>query len=269
LIVSGYVHGYSERESQRLHDQAGSVRELFHHDTAYPAGSTVLEVACGVGAQTVTLARNSPDANFTSFDISPESLKKAHALVRQANVRNVNLHRANLFSPPFRSQSFDHLFVCHVVEHLAEPVAALACLRELLGSDGSITVIEGDHGSCYFHPESDESLRAWNCLIEVQAQLGGNSLVGRELYPLLVKAGFRDVQVSPRMVYSDESRPAMMDAFVNKTIIPMVVGVRTQALEMGLIDAVSFDKGIQDLYDLAASKEGSFCYTFFKGTGRR
>jgi SAM-dependent methyltransferase len=238
-----YVHGYSDRETQRLHDQAGSVRDLFHRDTTYPAGSKVLEVGCGVGAQSVTLARNSPDATFASFDISFE--------------HNVSLHRANLFATPFRSETFDHLFVCHVVEHQAEPVAALMCLRELLRSDGSITVIEGDHGSCYFHPviegdhgscyfhpESDESLRAWNCLIEVQARLGGNSLVGRELYPLLTKAG-------------------------NNTIIPMVAGVRMQALEMGLIDAVAFDKGIQDLYDLAASKDGAFCYTFFKGTGRK
>jgi SAM-dependent methyltransferase len=265
--AKSYVHGYSDRETQRLHDQAGSVRELFHHDTAYASGSRVLEVGCGVGAQTVTLARNSPTATFISFDISRESLRKAQALVRQSTARNVRFHRANLFAAPFRPATFDHLFVCHVVEHLGDPVAALVCLRELLRNDGSVTVIEGDHGSCYFHPESEESLRAWNCLIEVQARLGGNSLVGRELYPLLTMAGFRDVQVSPRMVYADESRPGQMDAFVNKTIIPMVAGVRAQALEMGLMDEAAFDKGIQDLYDLAASKEGTFCYTFFKGTG--
>ena len=38
-----YVHGYDERESERLHDQAGSLVDLLHHDTAYPAGSRVLE----------------------------------------------------------------------------------------------------------------------------------------------------------------------------------------------------------------------------------
>ena len=36
----------------------------------------------------------------------------------------------------------------------------------------------------------------------------GNALIGRELYPLLVSAGYTDVQVSPRMVYVDASRPA-------------------------------------------------------------
>ena len=65
-MTGAYVHGYHERESERLHDQAGSLVELLHGDTSYPAGSRVLEAGCGVGAQTVTLAANSPDARFTS-----------------------------------------------------------------------------------------------------------------------------------------------------------------------------------------------------------
>ena len=36
-----YVHGYDERESVRLQDQASSVLDLLHSDTRYPAGSSV------------------------------------------------------------------------------------------------------------------------------------------------------------------------------------------------------------------------------------
>ena len=57
-----YVHGYHERESERLDDQAGALVELLHHDTAYPAGARVLEAGCGIGSQTVTLVANSPEA---------------------------------------------------------------------------------------------------------------------------------------------------------------------------------------------------------------
>ena len=58
LPENGYVHGYSARESERLADQAQTLTELLHHDTHYPAGSRVLEAGCGIGAQTVILARN-------------------------------------------------------------------------------------------------------------------------------------------------------------------------------------------------------------------
>jgi cyclopropane fatty-acyl-phospholipid synthase-like methyltransferase len=55
-----YVHGYSDRENSRLCDQANTLTTLLHHDTIYLPGSRVLEAGCGVGAQTVILARNSP-----------------------------------------------------------------------------------------------------------------------------------------------------------------------------------------------------------------
>ena len=69
-----YVHGYDHRENIRLQDQASTLVELLHSDTSYPAGSRVLEAGCGVGAQTVTLAKNSSNALITSVDISETSL---------------------------------------------------------------------------------------------------------------------------------------------------------------------------------------------------
>ena len=69
---SQYVHGYSTRESGRLLDQAMTLTGLLHHDTRYEDGTTVLEAGCGVGAQTITLASQSPGARFTSIDCSPE-----------------------------------------------------------------------------------------------------------------------------------------------------------------------------------------------------
>ena len=268
-MIDNYVHGYSEREAQRLHDQAGSVKELFHHDTNYPAHSLVLEAGCGVGAQTVTLAANSPEARFVSLDINSDSLDKASRSIADGGFSNVQFYRADIFALPFDRETFDHVWVCHILEHLLRPPDGLAPLREVLKRGGSITVIEGDHGSCYFHPKTEESIRAWNCLIDVQAQLGANSLVGRQLFPLLTAAGFSDIHVSPRMVYMDRSTPDLMDAFVNRTIIPMVMGVREQALEAGMMDEASWEKGIDDLYEVARREDGTFSYTFFKGTGMR
>jgi len=69
------------------------------------------------------------------------------------------------------------------------------------------------------------------------------------------------------MVYIDSSKPRLMDGFVNRTIIPMVEGVEKQALELKLMDKRAWDRGIQDLREIAALPDGTFCYTFFKGVG--
>jgi len=84
-----YVHGYDLRENIRLQDQASTLIELLHSDTSYKAGSKVLEAGCGVGAQTITLARNSPQAHITSIDISESSVSEAKKRIEEAGFINV------------------------------------------------------------------------------------------------------------------------------------------------------------------------------------
>ena len=101
-MTTEYVHGYSEKEGGRLVDQATTLTDLLHCDTEYPAGSLVLEAGCGVGAQTVTLARKSPGATFVSVDISPDSLAQAKERVRRAGVANVDVPAGGHLLPAFR-----------------------------------------------------------------------------------------------------------------------------------------------------------------------
>lgn len=263
-----YVHGYSTRESIRLVDQAVTLTELLHSDTVYPAGSKVLEAGCGVGAQTAIMAKNSPQAQFTSIDISSTSLQAASALIAESHLTNVTFQNADIFALPFPSESFDHIFVCFVLEHLKDPASALRALLPVLKRGGTITVIEGDHGSAYYHPESLSASRTIQALIDIQAMLGGNSLIGRQLYPLLKNAEFQNINVSPRMVYADSSRPGLVEGFTRNTFIAMVEGVRQQALDWKLMDKDEWDNGIAELYD-STTEDGVFCYTFFKGTALR
>ena len=263
-----YVHGYDSREYERLQDQADSLVDLLHHDTEYPPGSVVLEAGCGIGSQTLTLARHSPVARFISIDRSAESLAIARQRVEAAGLTNVEFRQENIFALPFAPASFDHVFVCFVLEHLGQPREALQILKTLIKPGGTITVIEGDHGSTYFHPESVRARAAIQCLIDLQLRAGGNSLIGRQVYPLLIEAAFDDVRVTPRMVYVDASRPRLVEGFTRKTFTAMVEGVREAAITRGLVTAEDFDAGIRDLHRTCAA-DGVFCYCFFKGVGRR
>jgi SAM-dependent methyltransferase len=261
-----YVHGYDPLESTRLQDQANTLVDLLHSDTFYPPGSSVLEVGCGVGAQTITLARNSPDAKITSIDVSVASVEQARARIEAAGLTNILFRHADIFALPLAARSFDHVFVCFVLEHLSRPLDALAILKQILKPGGTITVIEGDHGSAYFHPESDAAQAAIDCQVELQRAAGGNALIGRQVYPLLRQAGFESVRVSPRMVYVDASRPSLVEGFTKKTFTAMIEGVREPAISTGLIQPETFDAGIEALYR-TAEDDGTFCYTFFKAVG--
>ena len=263
-----YVHGYDPRENIRLQDQASTLVELLHSDTTYPAGSKVLEAGCGVGAQTITLVKNSPHASFISIDISENSIREAKRKIREAGFSNVNFQQGDIFKLPFETQSFDHLFICFVLEHLAQPVEAINCLKNLLKVGGTITVIEGDHGSTYFYPDSDAANKAIQCQVELQGRAGGNANIGRELYPILKKAGFSSIHVSPRMVYVDSSKPQLVEGFTRNTFTAMIEGVREQSIKSGLIETGIFDQGIKDLYR-TTEDDGVFCYTFFKAVSTK
>ena len=265
-MKKAYVHGYNQRENIRLQDQASTLVELLHSDTQYPAGSHILEAGCGVGAQTITLAKNSPDALMTSIDISETSLSEARKKSEAAGITNVTFEQADIFNLSYDSESFDHIFICFVLEHLPQPVEVLKTLKKYLKKNGTITAIEGDHGSAYFYPDSEAAHKAIQCQVELQRRGGGNAMIGRELYPLLNQAGYHSVRVSPRMLYVDSSKPQLVDGFTKKTFTAMIEGVREQAIKSGLMTEQHFDQGIKDLYRTAES-DGVFCYTFFKAIG--
>lgn len=173
--MNAYVHGYADRERERLDDQAGTLVELLHGDIAFPAGA----------------------------------------------------------------------------------------LRGLLKPGGTIIVIEGDHGSTFFHPDSQAAQTAIGCQVELQARSGGNAMIGRQVYGLLDAAGFDAVAVSPRMVYVDASLPHLVDGFTRRTFTAMIEGVGPSAISAGLIDAESFEVGIRALHR-TTEPDGMFSYTFFK-----
>ena len=169
----GYVHGYSKGEAKRLSVQAETLNVLLYGDIVYPPGSLVLEAGCGVGAQTATIAKNSPGVTIISIDISGDSLAAARSKAETEKNTGAEYLKGDIFSIPFADCSFDHVFVCFVLEHLHDPREALVSLLRLLRPGGTMTVIEGDHGSTFFYPESPEATRTIQCLIDLQAAKGG------------------------------------------------------------------------------------------------
>jgi cyclopropane fatty-acyl-phospholipid synthase-like methyltransferase len=62
--MNKYVHGYSDDEANRLHDQADSLADLLHYDSVWDEGSIILEAGCGIGAQTKIVAQKIKTQNL-------------------------------------------------------------------------------------------------------------------------------------------------------------------------------------------------------------
>lgn len=275
-MLDGYVHGYRARENDRLRDQAARLADILHAGTVYPPGSRVLEVGCGVGAQTVELLRRSPGVRITSVDRSGASLSEASRRVHATSgadgsaVTFVEADVDGLPHPegPLGPERFDHVFVCFLLEHLPRPAESLERLRRMLAPGGTVTVIEGDHTTVDFHPDSAAARHAIDCQVRLQARAGGDALIGPRVQGLLADAGFGDVRSRPRTaeVQADVDGPELVQGLVRDTFTAMIAGVREPALAAGLATAEEFDAGVADLL-ATAGPGGWFRYTFTKATG--
>jgi SAM-dependent methyltransferase len=206
----------------------------------------VLEAGCAVGEQTVVLATNSPLANFTSVDGSPEALLHAQRRAQRAGLGNVHFQVADVHALPFPRAHFDHVFAGFVLEHRPDPAADLAELRRVLKPGGTITVVETDPGPASGGPGSADARDAIAALVELRRRAGGDARIGRRLQPLLTEAGFRDVEIPPG---------------TRRTFPAGLEGVREEALAAGRVTADGFDAGIADLH--RAADEGTLSYPCF------
>ena len=264
--MNTYVHGYSDYEAKRLNDQAESLADIIHFDSVWDDGSLILEAGCGIGSQTKIVAPKNKNSNFISIDISLDSLEQAKSIADSNKIDNVVFQQADIFELPFEDEYFDHIFVSFVLEHIPNPLESLNKLKRVLKQKGTITLIEGDHGSAYFHPDSEAANKAIQCQVELQKRNGNDTNIGRKLHPLLDQAGFKGINVSPRQVYVDDSNLEWVEGFTKNTFTAMIKGVSEEAVSNNLISKKEFDKGIRDLYKTAEGG-GTFCYTFFKGIG--
>ncbi len=264
-----YVHGYTDRETQRLQEQSLILEELLHAGTSYPAGSRVLEVGCGVGAQTLILLRRNPGIHLTSTDMSMESVRKAMESVEEAGYSTVEFRHEDIFDHRLGPGSFDHIFVCFVLEHMEQPVKALEHMMTLLRVGGTITLIEGDHSSGRWTPETEASRAAWNGLVTSQQRLGHDPNIGNRLQALMSEAGINRMQVEPREVFADRSDPDLLHGVVNQIIAPMVFSAEKHILDNWLVEPQTWKEGLRDLNNVASSADGTFFYSWFKGVGIR
>jgi len=169
-----------------------------------------------------------------AVDISAASLEQARARIAAAGYRNVEFQVANLFDLPFSEGALRSCLPLlrsgarggasrRAASRAAGPAPRPDQSRRSRATTGPGIVIR----------KRPRPARAVQCLVDVQARFGGDALIGRRLYPLLTEAGFRDVRVSPRMVYVDSSRPELVEGFSRNTFIAMVEGVRDRALSLG------------------------------------
>src|SRR5688572_5906361 len=123
--MTDYVHGYGTREQERLVEQAEHWRHrLICNGTSLEPGARLLEVGCGVGAVLAVLGQEYAGVRLFGVDIEPKQLEFARGHLERSGVDAI-VREGNALALPFADASFDHVWMMWLLEHVADPTAAL------------------------------------------------------------------------------------------------------------------------------------------------
>jgi ubiquinone/menaquinone biosynthesis C-methylase UbiE len=122
-----------------------AMRQAFLADVVFPAKARVLEVGCGTGVLTRTLARRPDVGSVVGVDPAPFLLDKARELA--ADLGNVTFEEADGRALPFPEAAFDAVVFDSTLSHVSGPERALAEAFRVLRPDGWLAVFDGDYAT--------------------------------------------------------------------------------------------------------------------------
>ena len=214
--TTGYLHGYSEEERDRLHRQARFLEPMVHDRLPYRRRRRMLEVGCGVGAQTEILLRHFPELHVTGIEINDAQLAEAQRFlgtVPWAKDR-YTLTKADAMQLDYAPETFDSAFLCWVLEHVGQPARVLPEVRRVLTPGSPIVCTEVLNATFFIDPYSPDTMRFWTAFNEQQLEVGGDPFVGAKLGNLLQSVGYRDVQTEVKSFHLDNRDPGERAEFL-------------------------------------------------------
>jgi ubiquinone/menaquinone biosynthesis C-methylase UbiE len=271
---TGYLHGYSEVERERLHRQARFLEPMVHDRLPFRRRRRLLEIGAGVGAQTEILLRHFPEIHVTGVEINDAQIAEARRYL--ATVPWANDHagaprwtivKMDATRLDFAPESFDGAFLCWILEHVGDPARVLSEARRVLVPGSPIVCNEVLNATFFLDPYSPDTLRYWTAFNEHQLSVGGDPFVGAKLGNLLQSVGFRDVQTEVKTFHLDNRSPGERAEFLAYWSELLLSGAPA-LLAASKVSQEVVDGMTRELERVARDPNSVFFYSFIQARAR-
>ncbi|GAA1522483.1 methyltransferase domain-containing protein [Sphaerisporangium rubeum] len=190
-----YTHGHhaSVLRSHTWRTAENSAAYLVPH---LRPGMSLLDVGCGPGTITADLARLVAPGRVVAIDTAEEIVAQSAELMASQGLDNVVCEVGDVYDLGYGEGTFDVVHAHQVVQHVADPVGALAAMRRVCRPGGLVAVRDSDYAAFIFYPELPE-LAEWSGLYHRLARAnGGEPDAGRRLLSWAREAGFTEITPS-------------------------------------------------------------------------
>lgn len=262
-MTDRYVHGYTAEEQERLVAQAEHWRdELILPGTTLRSGTRLLDVGCGVGAVLGILGTSFPGVELAGVDYEERQIEAARDHLSSLGLQ-ADLRRADAVDLPHGDGSFDDVWMMWLLEHVADPVAALREARRVLVPDGELTAIEVDYNSVWALPWSGV-LEALFASVARAMDANGRSDAAARLEGWIVDAGFGSVDPGERRLdYSGDNLDRQVPY-----VVAVVESTLATLLDAGDTLATDLEAGLDELKALPETPGAALGWVVHKAHAR-
>ena len=191
-----YTHGHSAAVLS-AHSRRGAADSAAYLLAHLRAGMDLLDVGCGPASITADLAERVAPGRVVALDAAAGALEAARATLRERGLsEKVEVTSGDVMALPFEDASFDVVHAHQVLQHLADPVGALAEMRRVTRPGGIVAVRDAVYSAMTWFPEP-AGMEQWRSVYMATARAnGGEPDAGSRLLSWARAAGFADASAS-------------------------------------------------------------------------
>lgn len=234
-----YTHGHAESVLRSHRWRTVDNSAVYLTDRLVP-GTAVLDVGCGPGTITVDIASRVAPGRVVGIDAADDAIVAARTAAADAEVGNVELVTGDVYALDHADDSFDVVHAHQVLQHLAEPVAALREMRRVCRPDGVVAVRDSIYRGMSWFPVSallDQWLEVYCAVAEAN---GGEPDAGSHLRGWAMEAGFSEVRSSASAwCYATDDERSWWGGLWADRVSSTALGRR--AVELGLATEADLD----------------------------
>ncbi len=264
-----YLHGFSPVEQERLRRQARFAEHTIYQNVNFSSTKKVLEVGCGVGAQSEILLRRFPDIKLTAIDLSDKQLAAAKTSLSRLTFAKdrYELKQMSAEDLQFEAESFDGAFLCFVLEHVPDPRRVLSEVRRVLGPGGVVYITEVLNSSFFLDPYSPNVWKYWMAFNDYQYDQKGDPFMGAKLGNLLMQNGYRNIETEVKTWFLDNRQPQKRKEII-EFWSELLMSASDQLLKAKYVDQETVDGMEKEMKVVANDPNAVFFFSFIQAKAR-
>jgi ubiquinone/menaquinone biosynthesis C-methylase UbiE len=262
-----YLHGFSQVEQQRLRRQALFAEYAVYQNIDFTRAKKVLEVGCGVGAQSEILLRRFPNLLLTGIDKNQAQLEQAQSFLSSLPYTQNRYELLNMDATAleFPSGYFDGAFICWLLEHVPNPTMVLSEVRRVLRPGATVYISEVMNSSFLIDPYSPNTWQYWLAFNNYQIDNGGDPFVGAKLGNILMQMGFSNIMTIPKIWHFDNRAPAKRKEII-EFWSELLLSASEQLVDQKRVDQHVVDAMKRELESVAREPSSVFFYAFIQAS---